>query len=76
MGGGGGKTGGKQTAMTAPVETVTDIGDIGKSNKTVDEASIAAESAVDKKKMGTRGLQIPMNSAQSAPTAATTGVQV
>ena len=76
MGGGGGKAGGQQTAVASPMNTTTDIGDIGKSSKQVEETSTITESAVDKKKLGTRGLQIPLASDKSAPTAADTGVQV
>jgi hypothetical protein len=75
-GGGGGKSGGDQTAAVLPTNTVTDVGDIGKSDKTVEEVSPISEDAVDVKKMGTRGLQIPLTSTHSTPTAATTGIQV
>ena len=76
--GGGGKSGGGATDRAAPMITETGgTNELEASAKTAEGTdTIDTEKAVDKKRMGTRGLQIPMNSTQSAATAATTGVQV
>jgi hypothetical protein len=74
--GGGGKSGGTQTAMPAPINTTTPIGgQLDAPTETLDTDTTGVDD-IDKKKMGTRGLQIPLASEKSTPTAATTGVQV
>ena len=74
---GGGKSGGGATAAPAPVMTTTSIGNIldtaGETLKEDDKAT----KAIDKKKLGTRGLQIPLESPQTTPKASVSGgVQV
>jgi len=73
--GGGGKG---QVAAEAPkpMQTTTSIGNqLDAQANTFDEGAVDKEKSVDKKRMGTRGLQIPMTSTQTS-TAANTGVQV
>jgi len=77
-GGGGGKSGGGATMAPppAPVNTIGNgIDDVV--TKTAVEEDVKVD-AIDKKKLGTRGLQIPLTADNSTatPTAATTGVQL
>ena len=72
---GGGKAGGGSTSSPMGSSSTTLVGDIGKQAPTMEDTDTIQESAIDKKKMGTRGLQIPLASDKTA-TAATTGVQV
>lgn len=75
----GGKSG--KVAAEKPMDFITNTGvgtDMGTA-KTFDETT-DKRGSIDKKKMGTRGLQIPLASDVSTtldvPTASTTGVQI
>ncbi len=74
---GGGKSGGDQVYVPPPIKTNTSVGSqLDAEAKTVEEED--KTSAVDKAKLGTRGLQIPLastNSTTTTPTAATAGIQ-
>ena len=76
-GGGGGKSGGGATVAPPPLPVSTignTIDDVVQ--KTATEEDVTLDS-VDKKKLGTRGLQIPLASpASTTNTAAGSGVQV
>jgi len=75
--GGGGKSGGGATQQAPSMMTTTTIGDgLDVGVKELDNTDVVTDSDLDIKKKGTRGLQIPLASTQSTPTAATTGVQV
>ncbi len=74
-GGGGGKSGGGETAIAPPVQTRTSVGtQLDTKPAEFDETDVTSD-AVEKKKMGTRGLQIPLVS-EGTTTAASTGIQV
>jgi len=66
--------GGDETATPPPTETETDTGNevAGAGAKTFDETKTLSKT-VDKKKLGTRGLQIPL---QTPTTVAEGGVQI
>jgi len=72
---GGGKSGGGQTYTPPPIKTSTSIGNqLEAGAKTLEEED--KSSAVDKAKLGTRGLQIPLAATKSTPaSAANTGIQ-
>jgi len=74
-GGGGGKSGGQQTMAAAPIQTRASVGNQLDIQTPAFEEETVTEETVDKKKMGTRGLQIPLTSGTST-TAAGSGVQV
>lgn len=68
---GGGKSGGGQIEVAKPMQTTTSVGSaLDAPVQTFEEDK---KDSVDKKKMGTRGLQIPM---VSPKTAASVGVGV
>ena len=75
---GGGK--GNVAPEAAPaMQTTTNVGEMEDPvEKTFEGDSIDTEKAIDKKKMGTRGLQIPLAADKSttSDTASTTGVQI
>ncbi len=76
-GGGGGKSGGTQTLPAPPIQTTTTIGSQLDAQATTFDEDESKLDSVDKAKLGTRGLQIPLNSPTSTTkSAATTGVQV
>lgn len=70
------------TAPEAPVDFVTNTlvgSDMGGNVKTFDDESKKKEDTINKKKMGTRGLQIPLAAEASTTTEASpseTGVQI
>ena len=76
-GGGGGKGGGQQQQTPDPIQTTTSIGNQLTNTDATFEAGDEEKkrAGVDKKKLGTRGLQIPLATPKSN-TAATTGVQL
>ena len=77
-GGGGGKGGGgSQVQAPDPIHTTTSIGNQLTNTDTTFEAGDTEKkrAGVDKKKLGTRGLQIPL-ATPTSNTAATTGVQL
>lgn len=82
LAGGGGKSGGQQVMTPPPITTRTALGGQDSLNQaqTFDNTKDPISKAVDKKKLGTRGLVIPLAKDNStAPvihTAANTGVQV
>ena len=76
-GGGGGK-GGTAPAQVAPMQTTTSGANIanllgGQSERYDEKEALDKEVAVNTKKMGTRGLQIPLDATSSATAAAGTG---
>lgn len=76
---GGGKSGGGATAAPTSMMTTTSIGDSLSGKTPTFEDTTASESGVDKKKMGTRGLRIPLAAEESTtkePSASTTGIQL
>ena len=75
---GGGKGAPATPETPKPVSTTTSIGNqLEGQAETADSDTIDKESAVDKKKLGTRGLQIPLTAPSTATVApATTGIQV
>jgi hypothetical protein len=80
MAGGGGKAPVIETVAPPPIQTKTDIGSqLDTQVATLDESDKKMDS-IDKKKLGTRGLQIPLESTQSntttTSTPASTGLQV
>ena len=78
-GGGGGKSGGGATQQAPVMQTTTTLGeDLEIGVKELDNTDVVTEDDLAIKKKGTRGLQIPLNSNKSTPTAtpASTGVQV
>ena len=76
---GGGKTGGQQTAAVPDMITTTGIGSqLDAPMETLEEEASTVD-AVDRKKLGTRGLRIPLASNKSntiTPSASTTGFSV
>jgi hypothetical protein len=73
---GGGKSGGGQKSIAGPMNTETPIGgQLDAPEKTLDTDTTGVAD-IDKSKMGTRGLQIPLATNKSTPTAASTGVQI
>ena len=69
---GGGKSGGGQVATPQPISTITSVGVPEAPADTFEEDAV---SALDKKKIGTRGLRIPMaNTTYLTPSAS--GVQL
>ena len=77
---GGGKSGGDQVTLPTPMNTTTNIGNqLDAAPQTLDESK-RREDAIDTKKLGTRGLRIPLQTDTSTTntkqTAATTGVQI
>jgi hypothetical protein len=80
MAGGGGKSPTVEAVAPPPIQTTTDIGSqLDTQVATLDESKEKIDS-IDKKKLGTRGLQIPLQSTQSTTntqsTPASTGLQV
>ncbi len=77
-GGGGGKVGGGQTYTPPPINTTSSIGNQLDAQATTFEEETGKEKAVDKAKLGTRGLQIPLAAATSTTNTSTPsgGVQV
>ena len=76
---GGGKTGGDQVYTPQPISTTTPTGGQLETNPvTYEESEKDKTKTVDKAKMGTRGLQIPLESTSSntTPTAASTGITI
>ena len=72
-------TGGDQTVAPTKMETTTSVGGQLSKSKEADTDATSGESAVNKKKLGTRGLQIPLTSSSSNTTASSpssTGVQL
>ena len=76
--GGGGKSGGAQTAPAPVMQTTTTLGgdELSVGTETLTDDTVAKEDALSIKKKGTRGLQIPMASGNQTTTAAATGIQV
>ena len=76
---GGGKSGGTQTQAVPDVSTKTSVGNqLDAPTETLEENDVATD-AVDRKKLGTRGLRIPLASNKSStitPSAASTGFQI
>lgn len=76
---GGGKSGGGQVATPPPINTTTSVGSqLDAPAETFDEDTEKL-SKIEKKKMGTRGLQIPLTNTATtatAPSAYTTGVSI
>ena len=64
---GGGKSGGAQTAAPVPMNTTTAIGNQldAPTAELGNEDTVDRESTIDRKRKGTRGLQIPLNSGES-----------
>ena len=76
-GGGGGKSGGGAVQQAPAMTTTTTLGsDLELGVKELDNADVVSEDAVDIKKKGTRGLQIPLTKDNTTSTPANTGVQV
>jgi len=76
-GAGGGKSGGGETQAPLPIRTTTSVGSaLDATARTFEEESSDKTDAVDKKKMGTRGLQIPLASPTSDTNTPSGGVQV
>jgi hypothetical protein len=78
MGGGKGTV---KAETPKPITTTTSIGSaLDAAATTFDEGAVDKEKSIDKKRMGTRGLQIPMTSTKSSTltgtSPASTGVQV
>ena len=77
--GAGGSKGKVAPQAVAPITTTSSIGNkLSAQGSTFNEGAVDKEKSVDKKKLGTRGLQIPMAATQSntKSTPATTGVQL
>ena len=75
-GGGGGKSGGGQTYTPPPINTTSSVGNQLDAQATTFEEDTGKEKAVDKAKLGTRGLQIPLAAATSTTATPSGGVQV
>ena len=79
LAGGGGKSGGGQTYTPRPMNTTTSVGNLldAKAETYSDKDKKKADT-IDKKKLGTRGLQIPLVAKKSTTVASpsTTGVQI
>ena len=67
---GGGKSGGGQTATPPPMITTTSIGSALDAAQPTFEEDKDKTSMIDKKKLGTRGLQIPLANPTTTNTAA------
>ena len=77
--GGGGKSPTVEAVAPQPINTTTTIGSALDVQTPEYNQEDDKTSSVDKKKMGTRGLQIPLTSDKSTPTtptAASTGIQI
>jgi len=75
----GDTTGGDQIVAPTKMETTTSVGGQLSKAKEANTDATSGESAVNKKKLGTRGLQIPLTSSTSNTTASSpssTGVQL
>lgn len=66
---GGGKSGGGATEVAKPITTTTSVGNALDATQEVFEEETDALDTIDKKKLGTRGLRIPL-AAESSNTSA------
>ena len=76
---GGGKSGGTQVAAPVPMNTTTTIGNQldAQTQELGEDDTIDREATIDRKKKGTRGLQIPLNSGESFTSSpSSSGVQI
>ncbi len=73
---GGGKSGGGQTAAPSPIMTTTAVGSALEGPPVTFEES--DKKVIDKKKLGTRGLQIPLaaDKTTTGTTVASGGIQI
>ena len=81
LAGGGGKSGGGQTYEPKPMNTTTSVGNLlDVQPETYTDKDEKKADTVSKKKLGTRGLQIPLEANKSTTTKpatpSTTGVQI
>ena len=76
---GGGKSGGAQVATPIPMNTATTVGNQldAETEELGDADTIDREATIDRKRKGTRGLQIPLNSGSSfTASPSSSGVQL